>query len=50
MLQVTNGVYLTNLTKEKVDKLIANLRNGTKPEFESMAMPELEKRNQAAAE
>lgn len=50
MLQVTNGVYVNNLTKEKVDKLIENLKNGNKPEFESMAMPQLEKRNQAAAE
>ncbi|PAU93998.1 NAD(P)H-dependent oxidoreductase subunit E [Aliifodinibius salipaludis] len=50
MLQVTNGVYVNNLTKEKVDKLIKNLRNGNMPEFESMAMPELEKRNQAASE
>ncbi len=50
MLQVTNGVYVNNLTKEKVDDLIDNLKNGKMPEFESMAMPELEKRNQAAAE
>jgi NADH-quinone oxidoreductase subunit E len=50
MLQVTNGVYVNNLTKEKVDNLIENLKNGNMPEFESMAMPELEKRNQAAAE
>lgn len=45
MLQVTNGVYVNNLTKEKVDNLLNNLRNGNMPEFESMAMPELEKRN-----
>lgn len=50
MLQVTNGVYVNNLTKEKVDKLIENLKTGNMPEFESMAMPELEKRNQAASE
>lgn len=50
MLQVTNGVYVNNLTKEKVDNLIKNLKNGKMPEFESMAMPELENRNQAAAE
>ncbi|NGP86945.1 complex I 24 kDa subunit family protein [Fodinibius halophilus] len=50
MLQVTNGVYVNNLTKEKVDTLIDNLKNGKMPEFESMAMPELEKRNQAASE
>ena len=45
MLQVTNGVYVNNLTKEKVDKLVDNLRNGIMPEFESMAMPQHEKRN-----
>ncbi len=50
MLQLTNDVYVNNLTKEKVDTLIENLKNGKKPEFESMAMPELEKRNQAASE
>lgn len=50
MLQVTNGVYVNNLTKEKVDNLLENLKNGNMPEFESMAMPELEKRNQAASE
>ena len=49
MLQVTNGVYVNNLTKEKVDTLLENLKNGNMPEFESMAMPELEKRNQAAS-
>jgi NADH-quinone oxidoreductase subunit E len=50
MLQVTNGEYVNNLTKEKIDSLIDNLKNGKKPEFESMAMPQLEKRNQAASE
>jgi len=49
MLQITNGVYVNNLTKEKVDDLIENLKNGKVPEFESMPMPELEKRNQAAS-
>ncbi|MGM0546862.1 MAG: NADH-quinone oxidoreductase subunit NuoE [Bacteroidota bacterium] len=50
MLQVTNGVYVNNLTTEKVDTLLENLKNGNMPEFESMAMPQLEKRNQAASE
>lgn len=49
MLQVTNGEYVNNLTKEKVDKLIESLRDGKKPNFESMPMPELEKRNQASS-
>ncbi len=50
MLQVTNGEYVNNLTKEKVDTLIESLKDGKKPKFESMAMPQLEKRNQAASE
>lgn len=49
MLQVTNGVYVNNLTEEKADRLIKNLREGNMPEFESMQMPKLEKRNQAAS-
>ncbi|HKL18757.1 MAG TPA: NAD(P)H-dependent oxidoreductase subunit E [Halalkalibaculum sp.] len=49
MLQVTNGVYVNNLTEEKADELIQNLREGNMPEFESMQMPKLEKRNQAAS-
>lgn len=49
MLQVTNGPYVNNLTKEKVDNLIDDLRNGKTPEFESMKMPKLEKRNQSAS-
>lgn len=44
MLQLTNGVYVNNLTKEKVDTLVENLRKGKMPEFESMAMPQHEKR------
>ena len=48
MLQVTNGQYVNNLTRDKVDALIEDLRTGKKPEFESMKMPELEKRNQSA--
>ena len=49
MLQVTNGVYVNNLTKEKADELVKNLREGNMPEFESMQMPKLEKRNQVAS-
>ena len=40
MLQVTNGQYVNNLTKEKVDKLIDDLKDGKELEFESMPMPE----------
>lgn len=50
MLQVTNDKYVNNLTEEKVDELIDSLRNGNEPEYESMAMPKLEKRNKAAKE
>ncbi|MDZ7715385.1 MAG: NAD(P)H-dependent oxidoreductase subunit E [Balneolaceae bacterium] len=49
MLQLTNGVYVNNLTKEKADKLIKNLKEGKMPDFESNPMPKLEKRNQAAS-
>lgn len=49
MLQVTNGVYLNNLTEEKIDRLIEDLKAGTEPGFESMKMPQLEKRNKAAS-
>lgn len=38
MLQVTNDVYVNNLTKEKVDDLIDSLREGNMPEFESKVM------------
>ena len=50
MLQVTNGVYANNLTKEKVDKLIENLREGNAPEFDSMVMRQNEKRKKAVSE
>lgn len=49
MLQVTNGVYVNKLTEEKVDTLLENLRNDRLPEFESMEMPLLEKRNKESA-
>ncbi|HEX6981468.1 MAG TPA: NAD(P)H-dependent oxidoreductase subunit E [Balneolaceae bacterium] len=39
MLQITNGVYVNNLTKEKVDNLVESLKKGEMPEFESMKMP-----------
>lgn len=49
MLQITNGVYVNNLTKEKADRLIGDLKAGKTPGFESMMMPQLKKRNQAAS-
>lgn len=50
MVQITNGVYANNLTEEKVDKLLDNLRKGNVPEFESMIMRQNEKRIKAATE
>jgi NADH-quinone oxidoreductase E subunit len=38
MMQITNGVYVNHLTKEKVDKVVEGLKNGQLPEFESMEM------------
>ncbi len=42
MLQVTNDKYVNNLTTEKVDSLIENLKQGKMPEFESIPMPQHE--------
>ena len=50
MLQVTNGVYANNLTKDKVDKLLEGLREGNMPKFEPMVMRQNEKRNKAISE
>jgi len=47
MLQVTNGNYINNLTEEKVDKLIEDLKNGVDPQFESMPMPEIKSTQQS---
>lgn len=47
MLQVTNGNYINNLTKEKVDKLVEDLKKGVDPEFESMPMPEIKSTQQS---
>ncbi len=40
MLQVTNGTYVHNLTPAKCDALIAGLRAGTMPGFESVTLPQ----------
>jgi len=39
MLQVTNDKYVNHLTKEKVDQLIDNLKEGKDPEYEQIEMP-----------
>ncbi len=40
MLQITNGVYVHNLTEEKVDGLIGGLKEGRMPAFESVTLPQ----------
>lgn len=40
MLQVTNGPYVHNLTREKVDRLVDDLRAGRMPPFESVTLPQ----------
>ncbi len=44
MLQLTNDVYVNNLTEEKVDNLLKNLREGKTPDFEPMVMAQNERR------
>lgn len=40
MLQVANGPYVHNLTRERVDALIADLKKGKMPEFVSVTLPQ----------
>ncbi len=40
MLQITNGPYVHNLTREKIDALIDALREGNMPAFESVTLPQ----------
>lgn len=40
MLEVSNGPYVHNLTKEKVDELLEHLRDGEMPDFESVTLPQ----------
>lgn len=40
MLQVTNGPYVHNLTKEKIDALIDAMRGGEMPSFTSVTLPQ----------
>ena len=39
MLQITNGVHVNNLTTEKVDKLVEDLKQDKVPAHESIGMP-----------
>jgi NADH-quinone oxidoreductase subunit E len=40
MLQVTNGPYVHNLTPQKCDRLLADLREGRMPPFISVTLPQ----------
>ena len=40
MLQITNGPYVHNLTEEKLDRLIEDLRDDKMPAFTSMTLPQ----------
>jgi NADH-quinone oxidoreductase subunit E len=40
MLQVANGTYVHFLTEERVDSLVAGLRDGKMPEFVSITLPQ----------
>ena len=40
MLEVSNGVYVHQLTPEKIDDLIESLRAGEVPEFTSVTLPQ----------
>jgi len=40
MLQVTNGPYVHNLTEEKVDNLLADLKEDKVPPFTSITLPQ----------
>ncbi len=40
VLQVTNGPYVFNLTEEKIDRLLEDLRAGKMPAFTSVTLPQ----------
>ena len=40
MLQVTNGPYVHNLSREKLDALIDALKDGDMPPFVSVTLPQ----------
>lgn len=45
MMQITNDVYVNNLTEEKLDEVIESLKAGNMPEFESVGMPQHKERS-----
>ena len=42
MMQVTNGEYVNNLTREKVDQVIDDLKSGKELKYERMPLPQHE--------
>jgi hypothetical protein len=40
MLQITNGVFVHNLNKDKIDALLDALREGNVPAFTSVTLPQ----------
>jgi len=40
MMQITNGPYVHNLTPEKCDRLVADMREGKMPGFVSVTLPQ----------
>ncbi len=40
VMQITNGPYVHNLTPEKVDRLLSDLKAGKMPEFVSITLPQ----------
>lgn len=45
MMQITNDVYVNNLTEEKLDEVIESLKADKMPEFESVGMPQHSERS-----
>lgn len=39
MMQITNDVYVNNLTKEKAEKVVEDLKAGKTPEYEKIELP-----------
>lgn len=42
MMQITNDVFVNNLTPEKADQVVAELRQGKVPAFDAKSMPQHE--------
>src|SRR5699024_6503791 len=47
MLQITNDMYVNNLTEEKVDNLVDSLREGKVPDFDVKIMAQHDDRRKA---